>query len=1082
MPTTHTPGYRGHSLLLLLPYLVLIVYGSFIPFEWREHSLDEAIRIFADIPWLDLSIVSRADWVANLVLYAPLGFFGCAAIASASRSLLSRLLLSMIVLAVCLGVAISVEFTQIFFAPRTVSLNDLVAETIGSTVGIVLWISWHERLERLSQDFRAGGRRSLVAATSIYAALYLALAMFPYDFVISLSELSEKVASGQHGLLLASWDDNPVRILVRLFGEAFAIAPLGFLMGLLAGRIGKMRVFVFGLLLGIALEAAQFLLYSGVTQGASVLMRGIGLATGALVGEWLLHQGLLPLARWTRRLTLPLVPFYIAALLAVSGWLNYDLVAGPTVVLDKLAEQSWLPFYYHYYTTEPVAMASLLANFAMYAPLGLIAWARHTSIPLESRMGAWQPARWAVLLAALIESSKLLLDGARPDPTNLLIAAGGAVTSYLVAIWIGRLAQHAHESPEDAEVVAPEPQPEEIPAHKSNLEIPPPATLGAAAILVAGLLVHPLALWLLPLYVAYAVLLWRQPIAWLWALPAALPVLDFAPLAGRQLLDAFDLLVLTTLAVGYWRWRHKPAHWWDSGAMSVGVLLLLASTLASLAIGLRPLLDGAAPTLAMSHSPLEAWMVAKGMVWALLLLPLLLKVPRKSLQRAGQWLVAGLASGLMLLSLFVLLERHVFVGIADTDNVFRVTGTFSAMYNGGAYIEAFIALAFPALVIWALEQQRLVLRLLGLGFAALASYAMLVTFSRGGYAGLALAVLVLAFNLLRLRRRGRRTGGWLFAGILLAGTAAAMPVLLGGFAQQRLNDSLKDLQTRLDHWQHALSITDKGVLSLLAGTGFGQYPNHYLWQNRDERPPGVFGLQQEGKQRFLRLVSGDNYYLDQLVGLDKTGTYRLRARLRYLGSESTLRIPVCEKALLYSFSCQWHDLDRPKGSSGNKWVEVERKIKLAGFAQTGRWPSPPLKLSLAGPTREGAIDIAWIRLFDESGNDLLRNGDFSKGLNHWLPATDRDLAWHIHQTQIEVFFAQGLLGLLAVGMLLLAAIPPLAAGMRLGQPVALSLGAGLAGYLAVSLLGSTLDTARLGLGFFLALFCAKMLSTNEKAV
>jgi len=33
--------------------------------------------------------------------------------------------------AICLTVAVAVEFTQIFFAPRTVSINDLVAETLG---------------------------------------------------------------------------------------------------------------------------------------------------------------------------------------------------------------------------------------------------------------------------------------------------------------------------------------------------------------------------------------------------------------------------------------------------------------------------------------------------------------------------------------------------------------------------------------------------------------------------------------------------------------------------------------------------------------------------------------------------------------------------------------------------------------------------------------------------------------------------------------------------------------------------------------------------------------------------------------
>jgi len=52
---------------------------------------------------------------------------------------------------------------------------------------------------------------------------------------------------------------------------------------------------------------------------------------------------------------------------------------------------------------------------------------------------------------------------------------------------------------------------------------------------------------------AYAVLLWFRPTCWLLVVPAALPVLDFAPWTGRLIFDEFDLMIMLTLAVTWGR-------------------------------------------------------------------------------------------------------------------------------------------------------------------------------------------------------------------------------------------------------------------------------------------------------------------------------------------------------------------------------------------------------------------------------------------------------------------------------------------------------------------------------------------------
>ncbi len=1063
-------------------YLAFVVYGSLIPFELRLHSLDQALERFAQIRWLQLGAASRADWVANLVLYVPLAFLGCSALAGYARTAGVRIFLVLVVLALCLAVAVAVEFTQLFFAPRTVSLNDLLAETLGTLAGIGLWLGARERLAQLGRAFRSGGRQSIAASITAYLVLYTALALFPFDFVISWDELAARLQSGNVSWLLAGAAAHPLRGLAKLFGEAAAIAPLGLFAALLAARVNLGRTFVAGALLGLVLELLQLLLVSGVTQGASVLIRGAGLAAGAFVGQQIRAHGLLPVAHLVRRLAVPLSPFYLLSLLAISGWFAREML-GSAAALARFDTVQLIPFYFHYFTSEPVAMASLLANLLMYAPLGLYTWARHATVPRGRRRGISLAATGGALLALPIELSKLWLAGKHPDFTNLLIAAAGAALSHALATWMARVSTQGHqvsEVPAMAAAAVPTAQ------AAGGARAKPPslhqlAALLAFGALAAGLVLHPLAVpWVVPLLLAYGILLWRYPWSWLLLLPMLLPVLDLAPYAGRLLLDEFDLLILATLGLGYWRHMAGPPAPWANGSYRYAAILLLVSGVIATGLGLRPLLDGAPASLASSHSALEPLLVAKGLFWALLLIPLLRRIPADELARARQWLITGLAAGLTLLGLVVAWERHRFVGLGDFDGIFRVTGNFSAMNNGGAYIEAFIAISFPALIVWTLQQRDLLLRLGGIAAAALASYAMFVTFSRGGYAGLAVGLAVVVLTLWRSTERRRIHQGLWLAGLTLATAAAATPVLLGSFAQGRLAQIEKDLAVRLDHWQHAIGLMGPGITPAVIGEGFGRYPALYLWHSDGSRMPGTYTLEHEDGTAFLRLGAGEAYYLDQIVHLDRGDLHTLQARVRFHGAQRRLKVFLCEKALLYSFRCNGHELSGPDLSPPGEWHVLTTPLNTAGLGDTGRWPAPTLKLSVASLGSEGAVDIDSLSLHDSGARELLVNGTFEDGLAHWLSATDRDLAWHIHQSPLEVYFAQGLLGIVAVLVALFAAARTLLPQMAHGVPFAVAVGAGLAGFLTVGFLGSTMDAARTTFLFFLLILASSAL-INRKA-
>lgn len=91
--------------------------------------------------------------MANIVLYVPLAFLECVWILGLrADSRFRRTLGVLFMFALCGGVAVAVEFTQIFFAPRTVSLNDLLAETLGTVVCRAIWDS-DARLKEIGFDF-----------------------------------------------------------------------------------------------------------------------------------------------------------------------------------------------------------------------------------------------------------------------------------------------------------------------------------------------------------------------------------------------------------------------------------------------------------------------------------------------------------------------------------------------------------------------------------------------------------------------------------------------------------------------------------------------------------------------------------------------------------------------------------------------------------------------------------------------------------------------------------------------------------------------------------------------------------------
>src|ERR1700704_655940 len=95
---------RNLLLWVALGYTAFVIYGSLVPLDFHPHPLREAWEAFQHIRYLELGIGSRADWVANILLFVPLAYFWLGVLWP-NRGPLAKALASGLVLFCCIGLS-----------------------------------------------------------------------------------------------------------------------------------------------------------------------------------------------------------------------------------------------------------------------------------------------------------------------------------------------------------------------------------------------------------------------------------------------------------------------------------------------------------------------------------------------------------------------------------------------------------------------------------------------------------------------------------------------------------------------------------------------------------------------------------------------------------------------------------------------------------------------------------------------------------------------------------------------------------------------------------------------------------------
>lgn len=476
-PTGRVPlwGYVA----LLAGVMAFIVYGSYVPFDWRARPWDEVISAYRWAVSNRAIPDSRSDWAANVALGVPLGFAALGLFRANRVGKVGDAFTAGAVVVACTLFSAAVEFGQLYCVGRTCSGSDIWAQGLGAAIGAGTWIAkgrWlTEKLRAtLSQD---GVRSSTAPLLAGYAGVVLLVQLLPLDLTASPKDIYRRLTdSGQvtivpftdlmerpgHGRL----DD--LKKLADWF-ELFALfVPAGLLAAGLPGRFrsanGLPSVAGYGLLGAAASEAGQILVVSRHASSTDVLVGGFGILFGWATARILADRGV---KAYRPEVALVLGQLWVAGL-AVTHWQPFDF--RPQTFAARLDAIDWMPLGSQVSKNYLWALNEILMKFLVYVPLGAVAvWA---SKQHHQWSRPWIAAAVCGLVAVVLELGQSLVPSRYVSPTDVLFGLvggylGGELTRRLLGVRV-KFKIESGTAPAVASTTTP------LPA-APVIQLPPPA-------------------------------------------------------------------------------------------------------------------------------------------------------------------------------------------------------------------------------------------------------------------------------------------------------------------------------------------------------------------------------------------------------------------------------------------------------------------------------------------------------------------------------------------------------------------------------------------------------------------------------
>ena len=423
------------SLLLILA----IAYGgtvvgpaglNFVPIPAGEAWQ----RFVAQITtWVPHGSDQRSDWMGNLLMLVPLGYALTGSVSPRGRSLLAPVVALLLSVAVILGV----KYAQIFFPPRTVTLNYAAAQTLGAAAGIMLFRLTHGSVWSAMRGMGGTAIANLRVMLMVYTVALLLFMLMPLDFALDAADLAVVLDRLPSVLTNVTGDGRPIAVRAALIaGGTLALVPVGMLLTIIRdrGRLfvgrGTAAAMGIGFVLMAAVLALNCMVLSGAPSLVAVFYRTIGIGIGAALLRAVVRRSAPALRRSLKRTMYWLVLPYLALLLVVNGLISAEWRT-PEEAIDSLYWLGLLPGFDYYIVSKAEAARNIVAHAIMYAPVGVAIWL--VAPPGEGRGIAFFLGG---TLSLMIELARYLRPGLEGDINAVAV---GALSAWMAARMMGPL-------------------------------------------------------------------------------------------------------------------------------------------------------------------------------------------------------------------------------------------------------------------------------------------------------------------------------------------------------------------------------------------------------------------------------------------------------------------------------------------------------------------------------------------------------------------------------------------------------------------------------------------------------------------
>ncbi|OAI41642.1 hypothetical protein AYO40_02820 [Planctomycetaceae bacterium SCGC AG-212-D15] len=336
-----------HYAFIGLCLVGLAVYASLFPFTFQNLSWSEvAAKLQAgmvfDQPF------AGGDFLGNILLFAPLGYFLLGALRVDQPARSGSMVATLRVLLITGLLSCGLEFAQAFFPPRCPFIGDIMAQVLGSCLGIAVWqCCGRSFTARLRRAWQTGDLRDQAGfLLGIYLLAIVFLHVLPMDLNFSLAW-----RKSVHGVSRALSGELPAGGELRHAWDVVFWVPAGLLAAFVAARVGRQStewrsVLVLGILAIAAVTSIDLF-----ARGRTFDPLEIFTSTAAFGLGWIYGRAL---RRGGRTTALGATPaFVICSLLLNCAWiaaavylLNGQMVEyteNPSVIMARLRTMNWLP-------------------------------------------------------------------------------------------------------------------------------------------------------------------------------------------------------------------------------------------------------------------------------------------------------------------------------------------------------------------------------------------------------------------------------------------------------------------------------------------------------------------------------------------------------------------------------------------------------------------------------------------------------------------------------------------------------------------------------------------------------------------